>query len=243
MRARLFPLRRAGLVALLAWSALGGFAVPVAHAQTPALVGDYRGTLGQLHLKLHLTTAADGALGGTLDSPDQGAPGLRCSDFHLEGNSLSFAVPSVNARWQGTISADGRTLAGTWTQARPMPLAFSRDTFVAASKPSPVDGVWLGTLQPHRAEPLRIQLTVRSDRDRHEYCSLDSPDQLAWGMDCANVSWSGTDFSFEVPAVHGSWSGKLSGDGQQLSGLWRQAGALPLNLARQGQVLRPPPQP
>jgi serine-type D-Ala-D-Ala carboxypeptidase/endopeptidase len=243
MRAQLFPPRYGGLLALLALSAAGGITVRVAHAQTPALAGDYRGTLGPLHLKLHLTTAADGATGGTLDSPDQGAAGLRCSDFHLEGNSLSFAVPAVKGRWHGTISANGGTLEGTWTQARPMPLTFSRDTFVAASKPSPVDGLWLGTLQPHRAEPLRIQLTVRSDRDGHEYCSLDSPDQLAWGMDCANVSWSGTDFSFEVPAVRGSWSGKLSGDGRQLSGLWRQAGALPLNLARQAQALRPPPRP
>jgi serine-type D-Ala-D-Ala carboxypeptidase/endopeptidase len=244
MRARALPSAGRGcLLALLAVSALGGLAPHVAHAQPSALAGDYHGTLGPLHLKLHLALAAAGAIGGTLDSPDQGAVGLRCSDFHLEGNSLTFAVPSVNGRWQGTISADGSTLEGAWTQAGPMPLTFSRDTFVAASKPAPVDGVWLGTLQLHRVEPLRIQLTVRSDRDGHEYCSLDSPDQLAWGMDCANVSWSGTDFSFEVPAVRGSWSGKLSADGRQLSGLWRQAGALPLSLARQAQVLRPPPQP
>ena len=90
---------------------------------------------------------------------------------------------------------------------------------------------------------MRIQLTVRSDRDGHEYCSLDSPDQSAWGFECANVTWSGKDLSFAVPAVRGSWSGKLSGDGQQLSGLWRQNGALPLNLARQTQALSPPPQP
>jgi serine-type D-Ala-D-Ala carboxypeptidase/endopeptidase len=245
MRARTFPpARRGALLALLAVSSLASMTVSVAQGGgTPALAGDYRGTLGPLHLKLHLTRAADGALGGTLDSPDHGAAGLACSDFHLEGNSLTFAVPSVNGHWHGTIRADGSTLEGTWTQATRAPLTFSRDTFVAATKPSPVDGVWLGMLQPHRADPLRIQLTVKSDRDVHEYCSLDSPDQLAWGMDCANVSWSATELAFEVPVVRGSWSGKLSADGQELRGIWRQAGALPLNLIREAQALRPPPQP
>jgi serine-type D-Ala-D-Ala carboxypeptidase/endopeptidase len=229
--------------ALLAGLALAGSPARAAHAQTDALAGDYLGTLGPLHLKLHLAVAAGGALSGLLDSPDQGAVGIPVDDLHLEGRTLTFAVPAVSGRWRGTVSADGRTLDGSWTQGSAMPLSFHRDTFVAAAKPSPVDGAWLGMLQPHRADPLRIQLTIKSDRDGRELCTLDSPDQSAWGIDCANVRWSGRDLSFEVPAVRGAWSGKLSGDGQQLSGIWRQGGALPLNLARQSQALRPPPRP
>jgi serine-type D-Ala-D-Ala carboxypeptidase/endopeptidase len=123
-----------------------------------------------------------------------------------------------------------------------MPLTFTRDTFVAASKPSAVDGFWLGTLQP-RGQTLRIQLTVRSDRAGQESCALDSLDQGAYGLACANVAWVGSDLSFDVPQVQGHWRGKLSGDGQTLSGTWMQGASLPLTLQRQSQAQLPPPPP
>jgi CubicO group peptidase (beta-lactamase class C family) len=184
--------------------------------------------------------AADGTLGGSLDSPDQGAAGIPCADFHLQGNALSFAVPAVHGSWQGTVGSDGASLSGTWTQGTPMPLTFTRDTFVAASKPSPVDGFWLGTLQP-RGQSLRIQLTVKSDRAGQESCGLDSLDQGAYGLACANVAWVGGDLSFDVPQVQGHWRGKLSGDGQTLSGTWTQGASLPLTLQRQPMAQLPPP--
>lgn len=107
------------------------------HAQQPAdLNGDYVGTLGPLSLKLHITAAPDGSLSGTLDSPNQGANGIPCSDFRIDGRRLSFKVPAVNGTWTGTIENGGATLSGTWSQGAPMPLVFSRDTFVSAAQPS-----------------------------------------------------------------------------------------------------------
>ena len=85
-------------------------------AQTPKLVGDYSGMLGPLHLKLHLKTPATGAIEGTLDSVDQGAMGLPGANFHLDGKALSFDVPSVGGKWHGTVSDDGATLTGSWSQ-------------------------------------------------------------------------------------------------------------------------------
>src|ERR1700679_1356118 len=72
--------------------------------QKPAIAGDYAGTLGPLHVKLHLKVDAAGAIAGTLDSPDQGAAGIACADFHLEGEALSFTVPDVHGSWKGTVS-------------------------------------------------------------------------------------------------------------------------------------------
>ena len=221
---------------------LAGLPASPALAQGPAIQGDYLGTLGTLHLKLHVTVAADGTLSGAIDSPDQGAAGIPCADFHLQGNLLSFAVPSVHGTWQGLVGSDGATLSGTWNQGTPMPLTFTRDTFVAASKPSPVDGFWLGTLQVP-GQSLRIQLTVRSDPAGQEFCTLDSLDQGAYGLACANVAWSGNDLSLEVPQVQGHWRGKLSGDGQMLSGTWTQGVSWPLILQRQMKVQLPPPPP
>src|SRR5271157_5774228 len=139
---------------------------PVSAQQKPAIAGDYAGTLGPLHLKLHLKIDAAGAVAGTLDSTDQGAIGIPCADFHLEGQALSFTVPAVHGSWKGTVSADGVALSGAWDQGGPQPLNFVRDTFVPADKPSQVDGIWLGALTVG-GQSLRAQLHVKSDSMGH----------------------------------------------------------------------------
>jgi len=203
--------------------------------------GDFVGTLGLLTLRLHLSVGADGNPSGTLDSPNQGAFGIQCTDIQLQEGSLSFTVPAVGGRWSGTVESDG-TLAGTWNQGSPIALTFSPEkSFVAAQTPSAVDGHWLGTLAtPTRT--LRIQLSIRSDQLGQEYCSLDSLDQHAFGLTCTNVTLSGEQFSFDVPTVRGQWSGTLSADRQTLTGIWTQRQPLPLTLQRQAAAI-PPPQP
>ena len=234
---------------LIAWCAFLGICMVTtmpfgARAQTPPHIsGDYTGTLGPLHLRLHLKLDASGVLSGTMDSPDQGANGLVCADFKLQGEALSFSVPIVHGTWKGTISADAKTLTGTWDQGNPMPLVFARDTFVPAEKPSRIDGIWLGTLQAGAAS-LRIQVHVKSDNTGQEYCSLDSLDQHAMGLDCATVAFSSGDFAFDVPVVKGHFAGKLSADGNTLTGTWSQNNnSLPLTLTRQKEEIAAKPIP
>ncbi len=215
--------------------------------QKPTLAGDYIGMLGSLHLKLHLTVGADGAIGGTLDSPDQGAAGIPCSEFQFDGRALSFTVPTVGGSWKGTVESGGNSLSGTWSQGNPQTLVFTRDTaghqaFVPAAKPSPVDGIWLGTIVAGSTS-LRVQIQVKSDSAGHETCTLDSLDQHAVGLLCANVVFSQGNFSFDVPAVKGHWSGTLSGGGDSLLGTWNQGAAIELNFARQFAALTAAPIP
>jgi hypothetical protein len=101
--------------------------------QKPDLAGNYAGALGPLHIKLHLAVAGDGALSGTVDSPDQNMVGVPCSDFHLNGQSLSFTVPMVRGTWIGFVSEDGSTLTGMWNQGSPMPLNLTRSAMTTAS--------------------------------------------------------------------------------------------------------------
>jgi CubicO group peptidase (beta-lactamase class C family) len=205
--------------------------LPVLGQAAPSIAGDYAGVLGgALHVKLHFKVDAAGAITGTLDSTDQGAMGIPCADFKLNGQTLTFSVPAVNGNWSGTVTTDG--LTGTWDQGAPQPLNFTRDSFVPAAKPSAVDGIWLGTLTAGSTS-LRLQLHVRSDNAGHEFCTLDSLDQGAMGLECGKVSYAALDFSFEVPVVHGSWTGKLSADSKTLTGTWTQGQPMTLNLTRQ----------
>ncbi len=59
-------------------------------------------------------------------SPDRGA-GTPTTSFSLNGSTIPFAIDPVRGRYDGTLSADGTSLSGTWTQGRPLLLEFSED--------------------------------------------------------------------------------------------------------------------
>ena len=94
--------------------------------QKTDISGDYVGILGPLHVKLHVVAGRDGALAGTVDSPDQNMFGLPCTDFLVNGQALSFNVPMVRGTWVGFVGSDGATLSGMWNQGSPVPLNLTR---------------------------------------------------------------------------------------------------------------------
>jgi hypothetical protein len=110
----------------------------------------------------------------------------------------------------------------------------------AVTKTSPIDGIWLGTL-PAGTQSLRIQIIVSSDSQGQEHCSVDSIDQGAFNIDCANVGYTDRHLNFDVPAFHGHWAGELSADQNSLVGNWNQGVPVALNLARQSKRWSPPP--
>jgi len=95
---------------------------------------EYAGQLGKLHVVIHILQGPGGTLKGTLDSVDQGANGIPCTNFVLAGARLSFEVPAVHGSYKGEVSADGKTIAGIWSQGSNLPLVFTRRE--GASQPS-----------------------------------------------------------------------------------------------------------
>jgi len=96
---------------------------------------------------------------------------------------------------------------------------------------SALDGTWLGTLHAG-PQNLRLQLNVKSDASGHLYCTLDSLDQHAMGLECDSITANGRHFSFQVPSVHGDFTGTLSADSKSISGTWSQGASLPLTFTR-----------
>ena len=121
------------ITCLVALTMLALMPSPISAQQSPSLAGNYAGTLGPLHIKLHLKVNGAGKVRATLDSPDLGAMGIQCTDFHVDGQSVTFNVPSVQGMWKGTIGSNG-TLTGIWDQGNSLPLNFARDTSVQAEK-------------------------------------------------------------------------------------------------------------
>lgn len=94
------------------------------------LDGTWNGALptptgGQLRLVLHVRSGHYGA-SATLDSPDQLAKGIPIRELTREGQAVRFTVPAVGGAYSGTLSADGQTLTGSWSQGASQPLTFTR---------------------------------------------------------------------------------------------------------------------
>jgi D-alanyl-D-alanine-carboxypeptidase/D-alanyl-D-alanine-endopeptidase len=113
----------------------------VAPAAAQEAAGNWLGVLDvsgtRLPLVLHLKRDEAGALGGTMDSPAQGATGIPLAEVKVEAGSLTFAVPSITGTYKGQWDADAKLWKGEWSQAgQRWPLAFA---VPPAPQPLPAD--------------------------------------------------------------------------------------------------------
>lgn len=163
----------------------------VALAQVGPIAGDWYGDLqaGPNKLPLVFHVQADGA--ASVDSPAQGALGLKAKAAFADGKAiLTLILPP--ATFEGQLSADGKTLAGNWLQnGASLPLAMSRTppAVVPANRPqtpkppfpyraeevsyaNPASGLKLAgtlTLPPGQGPfPVAVLITGSGSQDRDE---------------------------------------------------------------------------
>lgn len=99
------------------------------------LTGDWQGTLGAaprpLRLLMHIDKGDDSAWKATLASidqtPDWGAA-VAVDAMTVQGSGVKFTIAAFSGSYEGTIAADGNSIAGTWTQRQALPLTFVRAT-------------------------------------------------------------------------------------------------------------------
>lgn len=118
-------MKRAGWIARLSGATvlLAAAAVPAGGQQMSedgGIVGAWSGSLdaaGQvLRLVFHVERGEAGDLSGTMDSPDQGAYGLRLSSVSVEDGAVVFGMASIGGEYTGRLFADGSGMRGTWAQ-------------------------------------------------------------------------------------------------------------------------------
>ncbi len=103
-----------------------------------SLKGDWSGVLdvgaAKLKLVLHFTAEADGKWRGTMDSPDQGANGIKIDTVTLETQSLKFEMKALGAAYEGTLK--GEEITGKFSQGgATFPLDFKRATAAELAPP------------------------------------------------------------------------------------------------------------
>jgi uncharacterized protein (TIGR03435 family) len=83
---------------------------------------------GELCIVLKISTTGEDKLAAELYSIDQRSPAIPATSIATSNNSLKITIARLNAGYEGRMSADGKTINGTWTQGNPAPLDFTRAT-------------------------------------------------------------------------------------------------------------------
>lgn len=241
---------------LILFTLLSATWIAAAHSQTPDISGDWQGTLntgGQdLRLVLHLTKAADNSLKATLDSLDQpGANGIPVNSVTFKDSKLNLDVAAVHGAYEGKLSADGKSIAGTWSQGMDLPLEFKRsgttpaqpetktetkpvpknetNTEIKPAKPSDIDGAWMGTLDTGSMK-LRVVFHIVNTSEGLT-ATMDSLDQGMNGMAMSAVTRDGASLKIDAKKIGGRFEGKIAADLSSIDGKWSQGGGtLPLLL-------------
>ena len=89
------------------------------------IAGTWQGTLRtgrDLRTVLKITKADGGAWKAVFYSIDQAGPGFPANTVTLQGSALEDTFLELGGSYEGKLSADGQSIAGTWTQGQPLPL-------------------------------------------------------------------------------------------------------------------------
>jgi uncharacterized protein (TIGR03435 family) len=108
-------------------------------------------------------------------------------------------------------------------------------------------GTWQGTLQPPQGPGLRIvgKVTRENDQVKMVFYSIDQGGQP---MNASTVTFDRPTLKATVPGVGGNYEGRVSADGNTITGTWTQGAPIPLNLTRATPetawaIPEPPPPP
>jgi uncharacterized protein (TIGR03435 family) len=110
---------------LAALAALQGTAL-----QAQNLTGSWQGTLEVVQRKVRLVfkiTLEDDKLKATLYTADQPSPPIAAT-IKQDGSAVKMTIPSMAGTYEGKLSSDGNSIAGTLSQGAPLHLNLARAT-------------------------------------------------------------------------------------------------------------------
>lgn len=111
-----------------------------------------------------------------------------------------------------------------------------------------IAGTWQGALTPVPGRELRIVIKISTTDADTLKATLYSIDQGGAPINASAFSLQGSAVKMTVARIGGSYEGRLSGDGNSITGTWTQGPPMPLNLKRATNetawtIPTPPPPP
>jgi hypothetical protein len=191
-----------------------------------------------------LTRTASNELAGTISVPPQNLKGFPLVIETTEGRSLSFRFRGApgSRQFQGTLSEDGASIAGNFTQGGyTMPFVLSRTGAAMIDAPvksaaigKELEGPWSATLDgaAPNGGPRRIVLTLFNQPDGTSTGTVfNSGEDLE--IPIASITQKDSTVTLDLKAVGGSYSGTVNADGSELKGTYIQGTTvLPITFRR-----------
>jgi hypothetical protein len=191
-----------------------------------------------LAMEIDLDKGANGWI-GSLSIPAQTISGIPLDAIAFTNGKCTFRVKGApgDPTFTGTLSADGKTMAGDFTQGPgSFPFKFIRtgDPKVEEVKASPAVakdfvGTWEGTLD---GPGLRLVLKISNDASGAT-AVLISLDQGGTEIPVSAIDQKGSKLTLLVKMVGGQYDAEIDKEGAELNGTWNQGGKdLPLKLKK-----------
>ena len=153
MKTAVFKTKMRTLVLLLAGLALSS------SLSAQDISGAWHGKLslptGSLTIVFHISQTEQDVYVTTLDSPDQGANGIKTQTASFNDSTLIIQIPVIHASYKGKLNSDN-TINGTFTQGMPLPLNLKKGEASRPKRPQEPQPPF-----PYRSE----EVTVRNERD------------------------------------------------------------------------------
>jgi uncharacterized protein (TIGR03435 family) len=222
---RILLLGMAVIAAILGPVFFGLVHITPVRAQSPAenpaqsLADTWQGTLHagrDLRTVIKISKADGGGYKAVFYSIDQGGAPLPVTKITLEGTTVKMSLTSIGGTYEGKLSADGKSIAGNWSQG-PSPLALNltratpeTEWPIPAPPPKlpPMDAnaspsFEVATIKPTKPDEQGKAFLVRGRRFQTINVSLNEMISFAYGVHSKQVigapDWAGSD-KFDIDA-------------------------------------------
>jgi hypothetical protein len=206
------------------------------------LLGKWEGavTFGKMKfvLVLRLATNEMGQLKTTIDLPDQGQKGMPANALLFNPPDIRLEIDGFGTAYNGKVNAELTEIVGEFEEGpggRPERLDFKRSTqpdlpepertftFAAGEAPD-IRGYWKGEIDAAPDLKLVAGLNIGRLADGSFRATLDLPEQGARNVPASSVQATNGGAVIQWQGFLSEFQGKLSQDGQALSGTWAQRG-------------------
>lgn len=172
----------------------------------------------------------DGKLAGTFGTPEQNESGIPLSNVAAQGTTVTFElkVSSGGGTFQGTLSADGKSMSGDYVTSHGASVGFNLtrtgEAKIEALLPSPpiakeLEGSWTGTVNVN-GEQRQVGLKMANHPDGTSTASIISSQGVE--INITRITNKGSNLNLDVKNIGGSWVGTVNADSTELSGTWTQ---------------------
>lgn len=208
------------------------------HAEAQNITGYWQGTeligFGEYRVLLRVSESKKEGMTASIDFIDMGGKFIPITAISANESKLVFRVDSIQALYEGTISADASTISGIWNQPFfEVPLSFSRSAAPKkppAKRPSDINGYWTGTVKydsirgcdPSFGE-FRYSFRITNTVDGLT-ATFNIPDNGTLDWPATSITRAGTSVSIEMKQLAGRFQGTVNKNKTLIDGAWIQHG-------------------